>query len=625
MTHAFRALVALALLSPVACDAGGPDSEGGPDGPGGKADVPVSEDVLLNTTNDSHELMRGWDYLHDAAKPTDCVATPEGPQRGREVRVGERDGTFDLQFISDRQSLATELGVDLELQGSYAGVSANSKQSLLNKFSNTSTSLSYLVKIRREYTARHRQELVLSDAAQGALDQGIDKMLDVCGTNYVRGLRYGAELYVLMTYKATSERTATELKSELGVNAGAAIPGADLNASMSSRWTRAAERDDVSLEIQVAAQGFSSDGRTVDANTISAVIGGGPDQIFAAVDQLNAEMIASIDADVCRDSGSDECWTAEQKRAAGCGGEGQEACGYYYNSERQAKVNGVAASLYSGLPDWPSDMDDAYSDAIDRVQTTEDQLRTLGAMLERMSAVYLNEIEPFMEASGAVKAGYNLPVGRETNDMDAVPHDLDALVALADRWAYSLQPRSSSGGSVGVVWGNVESAFKECYQTTAVDLLRSCSDELSSSVQEGELTLIDYDETGRLLPINYIADRDALVFYDGAVEHCAETNFGTAEAPVYGRLPTKEETKHLGALVGFGVIDWSGADVRNAIWYQESETDGGCPSGESSIMVRDPAGDGIEYNCLDTNDLLANEIMALCVPQQGPLPTPQAP
>jgi hypothetical protein len=156
-------------------------------------------------------------------------------------------------------------------------------------------------------------------------------------------------------------------------------------------------------------------------------------------------------------------------------------------------------------------------------------------------------------------------------------------------------------------------------------LLRSCSDELGLSVQESELALVDYDETGRLLPINYVADRDALVFYDQAVDLCAETNFGTAEAPIYGRLPTKEETTYLGALVGFGAVDWSDADVRNAIWFQESETDGACASGETSIMVRDPASDGIEYRCIDTNDLLSNEIMALCVPQHGPLPPPQAP
>ena len=96
-----------------------------------------------------------------------------------------------------------------------------------------------------------------------------------------------------------------------------------------------------------------------------------------------------------------------------------------------------------------------------------------------------------------------------------------------------------------------------------------------------------YAATGRILPVNYKFDRDALVYYSDAVERCEETNFGTKSNPIWGRLPTKEEAKYLAPLVGFGSLDWSGADIRHRIWYKGSN-DQGCASGDASVLVRDP-------------------------------------
>ena len=175
------ALFTLSLLLPGACAEPEDSADGGDVAPAGKGDVPVSDDQLVNTSNNTLELLFGWDYLHDATTANRCVRTQEANAQGRDVKVGERQGTFDLQFVSERSELASELGVDLAMQATYSGVGVNSKMNMLNKFSSTSTSLNYLVKIRREYTVRHRHALELNDIGVAALGESIDEFLGMCG------------------------------------------------------------------------------------------------------------------------------------------------------------------------------------------------------------------------------------------------------------------------------------------------------------------------------------------------------------------------------------------------------------------------------------------------------------
>ena len=122
------ALLTLSVLAPLGCGADGEDDLDGDDAdPAGKGDVPVSDDQLINTNNNTLELLFGWDYAHDAATANRCVKTQEDTAQGRDVKVGERQGTFDLQFVSERAELASELGLDLAMQATYSGVGVNSK------------------------------------------------------------------------------------------------------------------------------------------------------------------------------------------------------------------------------------------------------------------------------------------------------------------------------------------------------------------------------------------------------------------------------------------------------------------------------------------------------------------
>ena len=259
-------------------------------------------------------------------------------------------------------------------------------------------------------------------------------------------MRYGAELYVMITYTAANESLATELKAELGVDAGDRIPGADVNTSMAAKLASSAQKSGVNVTVSVSAQGFVVDNETVDAATISQLLGSGvTERMFMTMDQLYASMQKSVEADVCRDTGLDECWSDAEKNAAGCGGDGEEACGYYFNNSRASIANAVAPSLYTSAPNWNSELDDDMEGAMRRIQDNEDYMRSLGELLERMSDVYINEIKPFRKASQASKAAYNVPVGTKAkmdeDDEGFIPSSVADLVEVSDVWEYEFLHR----------------------------------------------------------------------------------------------------------------------------------------------------------------------------------------
>ena len=635
-SHLPRAALVAAIFLPLACSTEDELLDEDLDGDVGKGDVPVSDDQLINTTNNTLELLFGWDYLHDAATASRCVQTQARASNGPDAKVGERQGTFDLEFVSDRSELATELGLDLAMQAEYSGVGVDAKMNLVNKFAKTSTSVSYLVKIQREYIVRHRHPLELSEIGAGSLRRGMSKFLSDCGTHYVRGMRYAAELYVMITYNAASQRVATELKAELGIDPGVKIPGVEVKGDLAAKLAHTATREGVSVDVSVAAQGFVIDRDEVDSTAISRLLGQGVNEkMFETLDQLYGAMQTSVERDVCRDTGSDACWPAADKAAAECGGPGQAACGYYFNNSRNAIANGVSASMYTSLPNWDESTDDDFELAMERIQDNEDYLRTMGEMLERIARVYVDEIKPFRNASQSKKAAYNLPVGTraklDEDDAPYVPSSVADLVELSDRWEQEFLPSSmaGTGSQVGLTYERVEQAFKDCWQRTAVDLQRPCGPETFDQLHQSGLwqftedMLDEYASTGRVLPIAYAHDGDALIWYSWAQSFCEKQNFGTPSAPVWGRLPTKVEAEYLAPLVGFGSLDWSDADRRHSIWFEGSEMDG-CIEGSARVLQRPPSASKASFVCVEVN-ALGNEILPVCVPAHGPIETPHRP
>lgn len=629
------------------CDEGAVgDDEGLGEGVGGKGDVPVSDAQMTPSTNNSLAVLFGWDYLHDAAMPNRCVKSNPDTAEGKPYRVGEVQSRFDLSLVDERSELASELGLDLELAAKYAGASADGKSALLDDFSRNSTSISYLVTMRREYTVRTRHELQLSDGGQAKAAEGIHEFLDACGTHYARGMRYGAEVFVMVTYVAADQSTARKLEADLGISSGDAVEGGELNGNVGAKLASAANRAGVNVEISIAAQGFTVDNARASAESISGLLGDGLNEnTFEGLQSLYVAMLESVEQDRCRDEGRDSCWSAGDKQAAGCGGDGEAACGYAYNDNRKAIANGVAAGLYTSIIDWPRELDADMERAMEVFQDNEDYMRSLGKVLRRMSDVYLDEVRPFQRASQVDKAAYNVPVGKVAAigafGEPFVPSSVAQMVEVTDEWAFQFMPAALVAGNPAIEAARsaafessppieieiemIEEELADCYRTSATNLARRCEGYSSDAlIASANAEIERYAETGRVLPIDARHEADARVYFADAVGQCEQTNFGTEADPIWGRLPTREEAVYLAPMVAYGNIDWSGADMRHTIWYADSDDDGCTDNHFAKVMISEPSSDGPTFECVEV-DFWGNEILALCVPPSGPTGSPSAP
>jgi len=635
------------VISAAGCDEGaGADDAGLGEAPGGKGDVPVSDAQMSPSTNNSLAVLFGWDYLHDAAMPNRCVMSNPSTAEGKPYRVGEVQSRFDLSLVDERSELASELGLDLELAAKYAGASADGKSALLDDFSRNTTSISYLMTMRREYTVRTRHELMLSEGGHAKAEEGIHEFLDACGTHYARGMRYGAEVYLMVTYTAADQSTARKLEADLGISSGDAVEGGELNGNVGAKLASAATRAGVNVEISIAAQGFTVEDGQASAESIAGLLGEGLDEnTFAGLQALYVAMQESVELDRCRDEGRDSCWSDGDKQAAGCGGDGQAACGYAYNDNRKAIANGVAAGLYTSIIDWPRELDGDMERAMEVFQDNEDYMRSLGKVLRRMSDVYLDEVRPFQRASQVDKAAYNVPVGNmaviDRNSEPMVPHAVDQMVEVADEWAFQFMPASIVAGNAAMQAARamafessppieveielIEEELTDCYRTSATNLARRCEGYSSDAlIASANSELERYAETGRLVPVDARHNSDARVYFNDAVAQCEATNFGSEADPIWGRLPTREEAVYLAPMVAYGNIDWSGADMRHAIWYADSDDDGCTENHDAKVMISEPGTDGPTFECVEV-DFWGNEILALCVPPSGPTGSPSAP
>lgn len=613
-------LTTLALWAP-GCDAPEEDAAGN-GGEAGKADLPVSDAEIIGTSNNNLKLLFGWDFLHDSSTPTACVESLGGP--GKPVLVGQPDGAFDMAFVTTREELASQLELDLAVEATVNGVGVNSKTHLMNKFSRNRRAATYLLKVKSQYAVRTRHEVELSDSGLDALDNGLSDFFRVCGTHHVSGLRYGAELYVMITFKAENDATANELKQDLGVDAGSAIPGVSASSSVAAKLVQNSMREGVTVDVSVSVRGFGNDSSSDPV--ISRLVNDGitPDT-FMLLDGVFSSMKTSVAKDACRDAGRDECWTAQEKADVGCGGS-DEACGYFYNDVRNSVVTGVSAGMYNAMSNWSEPEDGEFQTALRRVQDNEDFLRSLGGLKERMNKVYYSEIRPFAESRGTDKALYNLQPEAEP------AQSVDELVDIADEWANEFLPPSTDGTSslLGVSYQVVEKDWKDCFQATSDDQLFACGpgdvNVLINSInyQMIEAKLLQYHDQGRIVPLGYWASNDALVNFNAAKSVCAEeSNFGSRSNPIAGRLPTKDEALRLAPLVASGPLDWSDADISHAIWYSSSLSDG-CGDGMMSIMLAAP-GEDPTFVCAEEGTVLGDEVLPVCVPQSGPAEEPQAP
>jgi hypothetical protein len=213
----------------------------------------------------------------------------------------------------------------------------------------------------------------------------------------------------------------------------------------------------------------------------------------------------------------------------------------------------------------------------------------------------------------------------------------DEVYQVAKAVEAKVMPRS--GSTVGELRNVIEQRVRSCLDTVKGDITKSCTagDQYagSGSPPQGELAaestkqyaqlaayLDDQKKTSSILPMSYRYAGDAVVYKNAqglCDDYADELNYqlqqqGT-DLRVSYRVPTKAEAMLLAPLVGYGAIDWSGADFANRIWYGPQNDCGiNYPYFENQSTASSST-----TGCM-TNDYWDDDLAVVCVPANGPVP-----
>ena len=579
------------------------DSGGGGECIGAKCDNPSGNGSVVGTTNSSAGLLIGYHSLFDRTS-AQCVSVDADLARGAEVNVGSVSETFQLAYVRDREELARELGVDLGLKVKYPSVNADAAVSLLHRFKSTTTTVNLLLKLSQEYTVRNRHPLEITGTGQQKLDAGIDKFVQTCGTHYINGVRFGGHLYLLITYEATNEESALDLKADLGLQQGAV--GTEVDADIKAKLNRAASRSDVRTTVKVSSTGFTFGGQEASSSLALDLIGGDINEaMFQRIDQIRLAMKSSVDNDACRDAGDGKCGDVN-------------APGYYENAQRAASVRGVELGFYDSLANITYFGESPFLEVRERLLLVERYVRDWAELEERMAIAYQNEINPFLDAPSNLKASYQLaPPAAPKNTPTEV-------LAIANGWMDDFFPET--GPQIGWVMQKAVQAQVDCWSAASADLYHSCSaDDTPADQSAAWLEVLAeinrYAGGGRVLPLQYKAG--------GAVSgaYAAEECQGVSTEAIAYRLPTLNEAKQLAPLVGYGNLSWPGSGSYE-IWFDAAPGTNGCtdPDFPYPFYEHEP-GKAPTVKCAESETLsfFGRKVVALCVPSSGPIPLVEAP
>lgn len=569
----------------------------------GKCDQPSGNGSVVGTANNNVTLYTGYHSLFDKSA-SQCVKPDKEIANGAQVGVGSVAETFELAFVSGREELAREMGLDLGVKVKYPATNTDIGLNLVDKFKSTSTTINLLLKVSQEYTVVNRHPLLLTDTGKAKLAAGIDKFVQTCGTHYVNGVRYGGHLYVLITYEAQDEQTALDVKASLGVTSG--LGPVNVNADVKGRLAQAASRSGVSVNVRVAAQGFEIGGKAADSTLVTDFIGGGiTAQTFSKIDQLRTQMKTSLANDTCRDAGEGPC-------------AGQAAPGFFDNVRRSAKPTGVEVGFYDSLPNVEFSGASPFKKVRERLLLVERFVRDWGELEERMAAVYRNEIEPFQQASSSQKARFQVaaPATRVRSPAE--------LVAISNTWADKFFPEI--GSQIGFTYEQASNTIRDCWNAASVDLFARCTPNDGAATDTAEWKAVlgeldTYAKSGRILPLSY---REATV---EAREDADAACQALATGSISYRLPTMDEARRLGPAIGFGSINWSGAASSHDIWFSHPNPTQLCSSGMNPLYRNLPEASGDEIRCTAADGVVLEgvNLRVVCVPSSGPLPLVEAP
>ncbi len=527
----------------------------------GKADEPGGSGTALTTRANNVELLVGYHGLFDRVSSTCVEATAPSRVVGS---VGER---YDLVYVSSREELARELGLDLELKARYAGFEGDAGIDALRTFSSSSTTVNLLLKVEQDYTVAEQSELTLGATGTQALSGGTQAFASTCGSNYVSAIEYGSSFVLMVSLECESANVANKIKASLNLKTPAAVP---VDGGLKGKLDSATKEKNVRVHVQAIARGFTP------TQSIASLGKDGLDaQTFAAIDKIHVDMQQSLERDMQFDV---------------CAANGQGCTGM-----RRAVPRGVKVGFYGDLPGVG---DESTFRAIrDHWSEVEAISATISRAHERLEAAH-SELRDFLAADEQGPYNAYAPGTPLANT--------SALRQLAAARKSELDPANS-----GSVTGKLFQALESCWGRASDDVSYTCDDlEWTDQVDQAEELLGRYEQEARIMPLDVVVVDASSAWWEFWVSTDPEAACREITPKGSYRLPRAHELSLVGPMVADGPIDWGGAQT-NAIWYDSGSA---CAHGQRPYY----ANDGYSEATMGCEADASFITTVLCVPADGP-------
>jgi hypothetical protein len=572
------------LLCALGCDAEGEvwsDPEGW-EFPEWETKEDTLADGLTRTSDTSALVFRGFNAVTDATVGETCVVPSAGPTELASFRAGADVSRQTMSYVESLEELQRELDLDVRAQVKVGPLGVEGRAGITESFKSTETSLALLLRSTHVYTVINQDQVELTDDALALARTDPEAFVRKCGTHFIAGVEYGAELRVLITIETNSVEQKEEIRAELGTSGIKAGP-ATIDADVAMTLSETLESRGVRVTAKAEAFGFDTGVSLVgiEANPLDP-------SALAVVEEATDELRASVERDRCNDRGTS---------APGGQCDGHAALGYLANGGRTALPTGVDLRGYRLTANFPDDQAtiDAFLEQHNRAQLALGYIGAHARRFQEIVRIFNDEVGGMLDAA----TPYDYAIYDLGDVLAFVPER--ELRAYAETMALGLDPRTGSaveiiGDSLGPCWDRADFGdFSACQDAPAL---------------AGVDALIESYSQRRIRPVFYtIGERTAE--WQDAASVCGP---GT-------RLPNKyEATRLANALWRNPDIpeprfegDEIGTDV--ALWVADERGDCGTAEGTYACIGTKATAVHCYENPLLGSDM---ELPVLCIPNAGP-------
>ncbi len=540
---------------------------------------------LTSTRDPGVQVFNGYNRVVDAPVGRACVLPQAGAVEKAKFGVGGDIITTELKFVTTRRELEETLDIDAQTKIKVGPLGGGAALSTSRTFRTSDKTLSILLRSRHSYTVINQERHDLVGSATTTLRTDPAKFTRECGTDYVAGVAYGAELVLLVQIETSTLEKRQEVQSKLeaaGIKAGPAT----LDPALGTKFQKALAEESVRVSATVESRGFVP---SVDLSQLSKLDAAA----FKIAGDAQTQLRASVENDKCHDQGGSGPGTCK----------GQKARGYLANGGRSAVPMGVLRQQFQNTANFPSEP--AIVDGLLAAARAADEaisvLEDHADLYDAMVSIHADEVN----AMTASDRPYDFAVYDITTALRA-DFDFTKLLARAQTWSAAYNPVS------GTEVKKLAMLVSPCWSRAQFGDYTDCTTRPETTTA-GKAILAKFAE--------YAKARIRPVFYDFADATLEEDDIIGECSPGW-RPPTKSEASRLwDALERNPDIPLS-TNTEDTLtgdrgaWYDDAGKD--CNGEEGAWIERLGAG-GFVTGCYEGDQLLADdmELVVFCVPKSG--------